>query len=161
MIQNFHRWLTVYTLCGLLIFPSQLSGAGSKEYFTTNPKGRLLVKIQVWGDVAQPGIYNVPDTTTLVDLMGHLGGPTGSLDGVKVMIRRLVEEDGSFRRQIAEYTGDDLLASDEASSVVLKQNDIVYIESGITFMEGVGVVTSVTGVINSVLLLYLTFRGNL
>ena len=163
MLSKLTQSVIIHSLCLALLLPHTLiaqSGKGSNEYFTTNPKGRLLIKLQVWGDVSAPGIYNVPDTTTLVELMGHLGGPQGSLGDVKVIIRRLVEEDGSFRRQIAEFSGEDLLTSDEAASVILKQDDIIYVESGMTFMEGMSVVNGVTGVINSVLLLYLSFRTN-
>ena len=139
----------------VLSFAHHLSAQSpSSEYSTTNPRGRLRVRIQVWGDVNKPGFYNVPDTTSLVDLMGYLGGPKGHLKNMNLYVRRNLKEDGSFRRQIAKFTGDDLLTNDEAAALILENDDIVYVEAGLGFADGISLVNATTGVISSVILTY-------
>ena len=47
----------------------------------------LLIRVNVWGYVAKPGQYLVPDNTDLISLLSYAGGPTedARIDAVKLV----------------------------------------------------------------------------
>ena len=47
----------------------------------------LLVTVNLWGHVLKPGIYSVPSTYTLIDLISSAGGPlsTARLNDVRIV----------------------------------------------------------------------------
>lgn len=47
----------------------------------------LLVNINLWGHVQRPGIYSVPSSYTLIDLLSSAGGPlnTARLDDIRIV----------------------------------------------------------------------------
>ncbi len=47
----------------------------------------LLVTVNLWGHVLKPGIYSVPSTYTLIDLISSAGGPlsTARLSDVRIV----------------------------------------------------------------------------
>ena len=48
--------------------------------------GAINIKVSVWGYVARPGKYNVPDYTTVSDLLSYAGGPNqnASTDDLRI-----------------------------------------------------------------------------
>jgi len=70
----------------------------------------LLIRVNVWGYVAKPGQYLVPDNTDLISLLSYAGGPTedARIDAVRLIrmvegkryvmevdLRKFLEEGGS------------------------------------------------------------------
>jgi hypothetical protein len=51
-----------------------LAGSGMVNYVFTKP-GDLPIHVSVWGSVRQPGRYEIPDGTTLAQLLSLAGGP--------------------------------------------------------------------------------------
>ncbi|HID38126.1 MAG TPA: hypothetical protein EYP36_01250 [Calditrichaeota bacterium] len=47
----------------------------------------LLVNVNLWGHVQRPGIYSVPSSYTLIDLISSAGGPlkTARLDDIRIV----------------------------------------------------------------------------
>lgn len=47
----------------------------------------LLVNVNLWGHVQRPGIYSIPSSYTLIDLMSSAGGPlkTARLNDVRIV----------------------------------------------------------------------------
>ncbi|MCC7431511.1 SLBB domain-containing protein [bacterium] len=47
----------------------------------------LLITINVWGEVARPGVYEIPDKTDLISALSLTGGPTASskIDEIKIV----------------------------------------------------------------------------
>jgi len=56
------------------------------QYYIGN-EGELLIKVNVWGRVRQPGQYFVPSNTDLVTLISVAGGPAekSRLDNVRIV----------------------------------------------------------------------------
>jgi hypothetical protein len=72
--------------------PIQRIGQASQYYIgATN---ELLIRVNIWGQVRQPGQYFIPSTTDLISLISVAGGPQpGSrLDNVRIVRNR---ENGS------------------------------------------------------------------
>ena len=130
---------------------------GAREYFTTNAGRRLTVRVQVWGEVPLSGIHHVPDNTNLLDLISYAGGPKGSLDDATIVLRRPQASESMT------FTGEEFLQGDKARKVVVKAGDVVYvnIDRGDDFIENLTVVSTVTGVVSSLILTYLLVRDRL
>ena len=47
----------------------------------------LLINVNLWGHVQRPGIYSIPSSYTLIELMSSAGGPSKSarLDDVRII----------------------------------------------------------------------------
>lgn len=93
------RWISwvVFLLTVMMTFPpglmaqylgtptsSQLSRAA--QYYIGD-EGELLIKVNVWGRVRQPGQYFVPSNTDLITLISVAGGPAekSRLDNVRIV----------------------------------------------------------------------------
>ncbi len=93
------RWISwvVFLLTVMMTFPpglmaqylgtptsSQLSRAA--QYYIGD-EGELLIKVNIWGRVRQPGQYFVPSNTDLITLISVAGGPAvkSRLDNVRVV----------------------------------------------------------------------------
>lgn len=66
--------------------------AQEAEPYTRGERKRLLIMVQVLGEVRQPGEYSVPDDTDLLGLISKAGGTTefGDLSTVRVTHRPMV-----------------------------------------------------------------------
>ena len=93
------RWISliVLLLMVMMTFPpglmaqylgtptsSQLSRAA--QYYIGD-EGELLIKVNIWGRVRQPGQYFVPSNTDLITLISVAGGPAekSRLDNVRIV----------------------------------------------------------------------------
>lgn len=47
-----------------------------RESFRMDASQQLLIEVHVWGEVNKPGSYQVPDGSTLLDVISAAGGPT-------------------------------------------------------------------------------------
>lgn len=52
------------------------SAAQCQEDFSFQRDSRLLIEVHVWGEVNRPGLYRVPDGSTVLDAISTAGGPT-------------------------------------------------------------------------------------
>lgn len=50
--------------------------APGQEDFSFQRDSRLLIEIHVWGEVNKPGLYRIPDGSTVLDAISAAGGPT-------------------------------------------------------------------------------------
>jgi len=50
--------------------------AWGQEDFGFQRDSRLLIEIHVWGEVNKPGLYRIPDGSTVLDAISEAGGPT-------------------------------------------------------------------------------------
>jgi len=58
-------------------FPvAQETPSFKKEEFYMDAGQRLLIEVHVWGEVNNPGMYRVPDGSTVLELISRAGGPT-------------------------------------------------------------------------------------
>ena len=133
---------------------------GSSEFTTSNSKQRLLVKVQIWGDVNSPGVYYVPDITSLIELISLAGGPVGSIDDLEVKASRKI----LGKKALSEtFEGEEFLTSVKAGKWVMQPDDVVYVQAqGSTegLLKTLSIVSAITGTITSVALVMFLANDN-
>lgn len=70
--------ISILLLTALLSFPAPAQEGDSfrKEDFYMDSGQRLLIEVHIWGEVNSPGMYRIPDGSTVLDLISKAGGPT-------------------------------------------------------------------------------------
>lgn len=86
----------------------------------------LLISINLWGHIQRPGIYNVPSSFNIIDLLSSAGGPleTARLNDVRV-IRKNQEVLQINVKEFITTGNKDLL-------VALQPGDLVIVSGSIT-----------------------------
>lgn len=85
------------------------------EFYSTDTKSGVLIRVNIWGEVSRPGVYFVPVGTTLIDSVSSAGGPLGSADLPEI---RLLRSD--------KQTYVDLLS--DSGRIPMQENDMVYVD---------------------------------
>lgn len=98
---------------GIIIRPSNVMPRSSAEYFSSAPDTGLVIPVNIWGNVREPGLHYVPQGASLQLSMSAAGGPTETADISAIRI---------IRGGKSNYT--DLLGS---RSISLQANDVVYV----------------------------------
>jgi len=118
-----------------------------KEEFYMDAGQRLLIEVHVWGEVNSPGMYRVPDGSTVLDLMSRAGGPTqyAALSRVRLSSKA----DGKRSNQkinIDKY----LNSTKEVDIPVLKPGDTVMIPRNTRFFwkDAIGFIADLAVIAN-------------
>lgn len=134
------------------------SGASSAAYYYISKPGEITMPINVWGHVRNPGRYEVPISTDLVQLVSYAGGPLAQANLSSVRISRVVRRDDAIRTVDYEVNLDRLDRLDEKARD-LEPGDTVYIEAeSYSFREIFDLVTTLAIVTASVANVVLAFR---
>jgi NADH:ubiquinone oxidoreductase subunit F (NADH-binding) len=132
------------------------SGASSASYYYISKPGEITMAVNLWGHVRNPGRYEVPISTDIVQLVSYAGGPTSDADLSSVKISRVVRGVDVARTVAFEVNLDHLDKLDEKARR-LEPGDTISIRAGTnTFGEVVDIATKalVAATIISVLLTY-------
>ena len=112
------------------------------------PQARFLseggsIRIQVWGEVKNPGIYYVTPSTNIVEAISFAGGPTSrsNLSCVK-LVRAIKEKEVSF------FNVNHYLSAKNKNPPILESGDLVYVNQSLSskiwdFTKFLGVVGAV------------------
>jgi hypothetical protein len=73
------------------------SGASSAAYYFISKPGEITMSINLWGYVRNPGRYEVPISTDIVQLLSYAGGPLAEADLASVKISRVVRREDGIR----------------------------------------------------------------
>lgn len=128
--------LSVVFLC--FIPGLQIRAQYGPEYPTRNraaqyylgAEDELLVPVNIWGFVRNPGQYMVPNNTELISLLSFAGGPTES---AKISSIRIVRSDPKFGNKVWKVDVKKYLETgDERIIPILKPGDTVIVK-GSTF----------------------------
>ncbi|MDP4173270.1 MAG: SLBB domain-containing protein [Bacteroidota bacterium] len=126
-IYSFCFLFTLFALSSLLMAQSN----GSAFYKIDNQTGELTKKINLWGYVKNPGRYEVPASTNLVQMIAYAGGPRDHalMDEVKVYstlengksISKKVDLENPSRSSESDLilTNEDTIIVDYSSSVTI------------------------------------------
>jgi hypothetical protein len=97
------------------------------SYYYVSKPGELTMQVNVWGFVGNPGRYEVPTSTDLVQLLSYAGGPIKDavIDKVKVT-RSLTRDAGVTRREF--YVDLEDLTKVDPANLVLYPGDTVFID---------------------------------
>jgi hypothetical protein len=138
-----------------LVLPSEVSSLGKRAgsiYYSPSVKGKVLIPVHFWGEVARSGLHYIPVGTTLVNGLSLAGGPKneGDLEEVK-----LTRQNGSTidEQEFDLSKGGSILAY----KTELLAGDTVFIPRD-TFREDRVYYTSLVGVIATILSSILLYR---
>ena len=114
MGRRFPLFLVIFVVVSLTSYlnanaQEQKYPRGAQYYLGTDDQ--LLIKVNIWGFVAKPGQYLVPNDTDLISLVSFAGGPR---DGAKLSRIKLIRDQ----------------KSEDASNKILEIDVQKYIEHG-------------------------------
>jgi hypothetical protein len=75
--------------------------------------GALNIKVSVWGYIARPGKYVVPDYTTVSDLLTYAGGPNQDAEMDDLRIYRVLE---NGQEEMMKFSYNDIMWENNLSS---------------------------------------------
>jgi hypothetical protein len=144
-----------FTFFGIFGFPLAqeqkesefLSRATPKYYLAPGTDNELLVKVNVWGEVLQPGIFEVPDNTDLVSLLSIAGGPTenAKLYCVKILRNHLEEEkiiEVNVKNYMKSGNYKEIPLIKPGDTVMVPKKSFFSVSKTITFVYNIAVIAS-------------------
>ena len=162
------RFFLVALLVPTMAFPLDVSPLSlakdtgtAREYYSSNRDRRFLVRIQVWGDTPLSGIHYVPDNSTLLDVVGLAGGPSGNFDNSTITLMR-----GEGEKNTAptiSILGKELVTTGKYRDMKINNGDVIHLEAGQksdTFMRTLTITSSILALIGTAATLYLIGRKN-
>lgn len=105
----------------------------------------LLITVNLWGHVQKPGIYSIPSSFGLVDLLSSAGGPLGTARLNDVRIIRKNQEVITINLEEFIKTGNkDLLVSLQPGDVIIVSGSISSIfRSVVGFVRDLAIIANV------------------
>lgn len=101
----------------------------STAYYYISKAGEISMPVNLWGAVNNPGRYEIPISTDLVELLSFAGGPTGGASLESVRVFRTVRRDNLTRKVEFEVDLDQMQKLDE-KALDLEPGDTIIIEGG-------------------------------
>ncbi|MBN2412642.1 SLBB domain-containing protein, partial [candidate division KSB1 bacterium] len=97
--------LIIVTSIDSLLFAQDII---QKDQYIIGEDGKLQFSVHIWGEVARPGEYLVPDKTDVLELISKAGGPTefSNLKDVKItrgLLRFTVKDIKATNINISKY----------------------------------------------------------
>jgi hypothetical protein len=101
----------------------------STAYYYISKAGEITMPVNLWGNVKNPGRYEIPISTDLVELISFAGGPSARASMDVVRIVRTVRRDNLLRKVEFEINMDEMQLLDE-KALDLEPGDTVIIPGG-------------------------------
>ncbi|MCU7499619.1 MAG: SLBB domain-containing protein [Bacteroidota bacterium] len=124
------KTVMVFAIIILSVMAGEVFGQ-TAYYRIENEGGELMKKVNIWGYVKNPGRYEVPASTNLVQMIAYAGGPRDHalMDEVKVfrdtqtggsIIKEInVEEPSKVRQTDLQILDEDTIVIDHSSAVTI------------------------------------------
>ncbi len=114
------------------------------EYFYSPTGIEILQPVKILGSVAKPGLYHLPNKTSITTLLSITGGTIKNANTKKIYITSLNGE----KKELSLH---DLMTTQ--NDVILKTGDIIYIPEKEHYFDQstVNATTTITGIISLVL----------
>jgi len=117
------------------------SGSSSAAYYYISKPGEITMPINVWGSVGNPGRYEVPISTDLIQLLSFAGGPTPEAKMSSIKISRIVRREEEIRTVVYVVNLEHLDKLDEKARD-LEPGDTIFIDTSASFSEIFNYVTT-------------------
>ena len=120
-------------LCSAYGFPQGLSSRvnnmqGQAAQYFLGSQDQVLMQINVWGFVNQPGQYMVPYDTDLISLLSYAGGPGEDAKIKKIKVVRASQNGNPDENQVIEVDVKKFINSADPSIIpMLKPGDTVVV----------------------------------
>jgi len=126
--------ILVLAFCTGVSAHAQIEGLGpattsvsAAAYYYISKSGEITMSINLWGQVRNPGRYEVPISTDLVQLLSFAGGPLGDARMSAVKITRIERQQDEIRK--VEFTLNlERLDKIDSQTLALRPSDTIYVE---------------------------------
>lgn len=101
-------------------------GSNAPSYYYLGGKEGLTIVVNLWGFVKNPGRYEVPSSTDLVQLISLGGGPLehANLDGVKI-VRQILQPDSTYKTEVIPINLEKFEKTGEKTPLLLPGDTII------------------------------------
>lgn len=128
--------------------PSLPSASAGSYYYVAKP-GDLTMQINIWGQVRNPGRYEVSTSTDLVQVLSFAGGPTADAKLDEVKVTRFLRQEANIVRTEYFLDMEDLTHVDPGK-LVLRPGDTIFLaQSGWTRFRDIATVVTTAAIITS------------
>ncbi len=128
--------------------PSASSVAPAAFYYISKP-GEITMSINLWGMVRQPGRYEVPISTDMVQLLSYAGGPLREADLSEVQVTRIERRDDSIRK-VEFYIDLRRLQRLDAQALTLRPGDTIFLDAKFSTGDFFNILTTVAVLVTAV-----------
>jgi hypothetical protein len=151
----FIRWIVASVLffnqaaLAQILVPTKKLGFNKEgnEYYVGQDVGQPLVTVNLLSGVNQPGVYHVPISTDIAQLISYAGGTTPNADLSDVVVRR--EKVGTSRTLVSLDLESELKSKHDLT--VLQDRDIVHISQKTTMDNTLRWVALISGIASAAL----------
>ncbi|HUI31299.1 MAG TPA: SLBB domain-containing protein [Candidatus Acidoferrales bacterium] len=120
------------------IFENQIPPVGSNapSYYYLGGKEGLTIVVNLWGFVRNPGRYEVPGSTDLVQLISLGGGPLehAQLEGVRI-VRQILQPDSTYKTDVIPIDLREFERTGQKSPLLLPGDTIIVPGSTFTALQ--------------------------
>ncbi len=108
----------------------------------------LLINVNLWGHVQRPGIYSIPSSFNIIDLLSSAGGPlkTARLDNVRIVRKN---------QEIITVNIDEFIKTGNKDLLVpLQPGDVIIVSGSVAdiFSRFVGIMRDIAIIVNVIVL---------
>jgi hypothetical protein len=100
-----------------------MNKSAGHDYISGAQAGDVLIKVNLWGAVHQPGIHSIPAKTDLLTLLSYAGGPTDKAILDEVTIKR----DLGSSRKLIRVDMEALVKGSSHHHIDLAPNDVIVV----------------------------------
>ena len=150
------KYLLVPILLFSLAFGVSAQDSGSPMQYGDRPaqyilggKDILLINVNLWGHIQRPGIYSIPSSYGLIDLISSAGGPLNTARLSEVRIIRSNQE--VVKVDVEQY----IITGNSTLLPVLRPGDTIVISGSIgdVFTRMLGIVRDIAIIANAIYLI--------
>ncbi len=151
-MKYFQSVILILVLTGALLAQEydQLPGYSDRPaQYILGGKDILLINVNLWGHIQRPGIYSIPSTYGLIDLISSAGGPLTSARLSEVRIVRSNQE--VLRVDVERY----IKTGDASVLPVLRPGDTIVVSGSVgdIFARMLGIVRDIAIIANAIYLI--------
>lgn len=128
-----------------IILPSEIKDmpkSGGAIYYSSSVKNKILIPVNMWGEVKNSGLHFIPSDTTFVRGLSLAGGATSSAKLESIKLIRAIPGGGNREIVFDLSTGGDSFVHE----FKFEPGDSVFIKKD-TFYENRGYYTSLIGIV--------------
>lgn len=126
---------STFLLFSTFAFSQSFGGQTGAATYQSSKGGAITQPIQIWGEVARPGIYDVPIGSDFLAVISYAGGPTDLAKLHQVRLIRAKLQEGETETTIVVDVERYLLSGDKSELPEVRIGDTIIISP--RFIKGV------------------------
>ena len=127
----------------------------SSQKYTKNVDGRIMISVNLWGEINSPGRHTVPEGVDLVTILSIVGGP---IDGANMSKIKIIRDSENSNKIYTINLNKFINAGDKTDFIKIEPNDTIIIPE--TVYSSIFKRLSSINTILSLLTLYFTLVNN-